>query len=188
MKSLFHSSFLLGTLLLNCIAVIVFSKAVLAERVLTKLHTKVSLKLAPVRPKKAAHGDVCVYLCSGGFITLILEVDINQPVHLLLVPALRGLHPAVDHGPVRQHGSETFVFQGDGDLREGLSQFLQENVYIGLGFGNRVGLLGTELIALGVYAFQILFSTLWMRPFTYGPVEWVWRMLSYGKRLPLKRQ
>ena len=59
---------------------------------------------------------------------------------------------------------------------------------ISLGFGNRVGLLGTELIALGVYAFQILFSTLWMRPFTYGPVEWVWRMLSYGKRLPLKRQ
>ena len=58
---------------------------------------------------------------------------------------------------------------------------------IGLGLGNRVGLLGTELIALGVYAFQILVSTLWMRPFTYGPVEWVWRMLSYGKRLPLRR-
>ena len=59
---------------------------------------------------------------------------------------------------------------------------------IGLGLGNRVGLLGTELIALGVYAFQILVSTLWMRPFTYGPVEWVWRMLSYGKRLPLKKR
>ena len=58
---------------------------------------------------------------------------------------------------------------------------------IGLGLGNRVGLLGTELIALGVYAFQILVSTLWMRSFTYGPVEWVWRMLSYGKRLPLRR-
>ena len=47
---------------------------------------------------------------------------------------------------------------------------------------------GWMLLALGVYAFQILVSTLWMRPFTYGPVEWVWRMLSYGKRLPLKRQ
>ena len=59
---------------------------------------------------------------------------------------------------------------------------------IGLGLGNRVGLLGTEFIALGVYAFQILVSTLWMRPFTYGPVEWVWRMLAYGKRLPLRRR
>ena len=59
---------------------------------------------------------------------------------------------------------------------------------IGLGLGNRVGLLGTELVALGVYAFQILFSSLWMRAFAFGPVEWVWRMLTYGKRLPLRRQ
>ena len=57
---------------------------------------------------------------------------------------------------------------------------------IGLGLGNRVGLLGTELIALGVYAFQILFSSLWMRAFAFGPVEWVWRMLTYGKWLPLR--
>jgi len=59
---------------------------------------------------------------------------------------------------------------------------------IGLGLGNRVGLLGTELIALGVYAFQILLSSFWMRAFAFGPVEWVWRMLTYGKRLPLRRQ
>ena len=58
---------------------------------------------------------------------------------------------------------------------------------IGLGLGNRVGLLGTELVALGVYAFQILFSSLWMRAFAFGPVDWVWRMLTYGKRLPLRR-
>ena len=57
---------------------------------------------------------------------------------------------------------------------------------IGCGLGNRVGLLGTELIALGVYAFQIGFSALWLRSFRYGPVEWVWRMLTYGKRLPLR--
>ena len=59
---------------------------------------------------------------------------------------------------------------------------------IGLGLGNRVGLLGTECIALGVYTFQILLSSLWMRAFAFGPVEWVWRMLTYGKWLPLRRQ
>lgn len=58
---------------------------------------------------------------------------------------------------------------------------------IGFGFGNRVGLLGTEIIALGVYAFQIAFSTVWMKWFRFGPVEWVWRMLTYGEILPLKR-
>ena len=57
---------------------------------------------------------------------------------------------------------------------------------IGLGLGNRVGLLGTELIALGVYALQIVFSSLWMSRFRFGPVEWVWRMLTYGEKLPLR--
>lgn len=58
---------------------------------------------------------------------------------------------------------------------------------IGLGLGAKVNLLQTELIALGVYAFQIAFSSFWMKRFRFGPIEWVWRMLTYGKRLPLKR-
>ena len=57
---------------------------------------------------------------------------------------------------------------------------------IGFGLGNRVGLLGTELIALGVYALQIAISCLWLRHFRFGPVEWIWRMLTYGQRLPLR--
>ncbi len=58
---------------------------------------------------------------------------------------------------------------------------------IGLGLGAKVNLLQTELIALGVYVFQIAFSSFWMKRFRFGPIEWVWRMLTYGKRLPLKR-
>lgn len=59
---------------------------------------------------------------------------------------------------------------------------------IGFGLGNRVGLLATELIALGVYAFQIGFSALWLKFFKFGPVEWVWRMLTYGKWLPMRQK
>ena len=56
----------------------------------------------------------------------------------------------------------------------------------GFRLGNQVGLLGTELIALAVYALQAAFSFLWLRHFRFGPVEWVWRMLTYGQRLPLR--
>lgn len=56
---------------------------------------------------------------------------------------------------------------------------------IGFGLGARFGLLATEAIALGVYALQIAVSILWLRYFRYGPVEWVWRMLTYGQKLPL---
>ena len=58
---------------------------------------------------------------------------------------------------------------------------------IGFGLGGKVGLLGTTLIALAVYAFQVCFSHLWMKHFAFGPVEWVWRMLTYGKILPIKK-
>lgn len=58
---------------------------------------------------------------------------------------------------------------------------------IGLGWGARVDLLTTELIALGVYTLQLLFSRFWLGRFRFGPVEWIWRMLTYGRRLPMLR-
>lgn len=54
---------------------------------------------------------------------------------------------------------------------------------IGLGLGAGIGLGVTELIAMGVFIFQILFSMAWMSVFRFGPLEWIWRMLTYGKWL-----
>ncbi|MBR4478940.1 MAG: DUF418 domain-containing protein, partial [Bacteroidales bacterium] len=31
------------------------------------------------------------------------------------------------------------------------------------------------------------FSRFWLNHFLYGPVEWVWRMITYRKRLPMLR-
>ena len=58
---------------------------------------------------------------------------------------------------------------------------------VGFGVGGKVGLLATELIAIGVYSLEACISYVWMKHFNFGPVEWVWRMLTYGQYLPLKR-
>ncbi len=58
---------------------------------------------------------------------------------------------------------------------------------IGLGLGASLGLGQTELVALGVFIFQIFFSKLWLNFFRFGPLEWIWRMLTYGKWLRLTR-
>lgn len=42
-------------------------------------------------------------------------------------------------------------------------------------------------IAAGIAVFQIIFSNIWMRYFTFGPFEWLWRSLTYLKAQPLKR-
>lgn len=56
---------------------------------------------------------------------------------------------------------------------------------IGLGLGASIGLSGTELIAAGVFLFQIAFCTIWLHYFQFGPLEWIWRMLTYGRRLSI---
>ena len=57
---------------------------------------------------------------------------------------------------------------------------------IGLGLGSTIGLWQTEVIVLAVFLFQMLFSRLWLSGFKFGPLEWIWRMLTYGKWLDIK--
>jgi uncharacterized protein len=33
----------------------------------------------------------------------------------------------------------------------------------------------------------LIWSPLWLSKFTMGPFEWLWRRLSYGRDLPLRR-
>lgn len=56
---------------------------------------------------------------------------------------------------------------------------------IGLGLGAGMGLVYVLLVATGVYVFEIIFSHLWLRYCQFGPLEWIWRMLTYGERFPL---
>jgi len=43
------------------------------------------------------------------------------------------------------------------------------------------------LIALAIYVAQIYFSKWWLSRYYFGPLEWLWRQLSYGKKLAIKR-
>lgn len=62
-------------------------------------------------------------------------------------------------------------------------------ILYGIGFG-KLGELPMHIIWLYAFAwltFEILLSKYWLRVFQYGPVEWIWRQLSYKKRLQLRR-
>jgi uncharacterized protein len=57
----------------------------------------------------------------------------------------------------------------------------------GLGLYNRVGpALGT-LIGLGLFALQIPLSRWWLQRYHFGPLEWLWRALTYGHTSPFRR-
>ncbi len=59
---------------------------------------------------------------------------------------------------------------------------------IGFGWGARVSVATSVAIAVTVYIVLLLLSHLWLRYFYYGPLEWIWRQLTYGKFLPLRKR
>jgi uncharacterized protein len=54
---------------------------------------------------------------------------------------------------------------------------------VGLRLGGNIG--PSLFIPLGVliYLFQIGFSYVWLKFFNYGPFEYIWRLLTYGRRI-----
>jgi uncharacterized protein len=58
---------------------------------------------------------------------------------------------------------------------------------VGLNLSNTMPYWFYLALPLGVYIAQVYFSKWWLSKYNYGFVEWIWRQLSYNKRLPLKK-
>ncbi len=70
-----------------------------------------------------------------------------------------------------------------------LQTILCTTLFYGHGFGlfGRVERIGQLAIVVAIWALQLVWSPLWLRRFTMGPAEWLWRSLTYGKMSPLRR-
>ncbi len=84
------------------------------------------------------------------------------------------------------------LFQAPG--RMALTNYIAQTIIgififygIGAGLGADIGVIYVVGIAIAVYFILLLFSHVWLYYFNYGPLEWVWRILTYGQWLPLKR-
>jgi len=57
----------------------------------------------------------------------------------------------------------------------------------GLGLFGSVNRVEQYALVLVVWAVQIALSVLWLRRYRFGPVEWVWRTLTYGETQPMRK-
>lgn len=81
--------------------------------------------------------------------------------------------------PVGKMALSNYIFQ----------TFIAVLLFYGIGFGF-TGKFGYTLvmgIAIFIFIVQIIMSNLWLRYFRYGPFEWIWRQLTYGKKLKIKK-
>lgn len=79
--------------------------------------------------------------------------------------------------------------------RMAFSNYILETVicsalFYGTGFGlfGKVDRVGQLLMVLGIWVLLIVTSTLWLRAFRFGPLEWVWRSLTYGHAPAFRRR
>jgi len=56
----------------------------------------------------------------------------------------------------------------------------------GLGLFGAVSPLFFTLIGISILILQIIYSNWWLSKYQYGPMEWFWRSLTYGKMQPMK--
>lgn len=57
----------------------------------------------------------------------------------------------------------------------------------GLGWFNRMGIAPAVALGVAVYALQAAASAAWLRRWRFGPLEWLWRTLTYGRMQPMAR-
>ena len=59
---------------------------------------------------------------------------------------------------------------------------------VGFGLGAHIGLVWVLLITLAVFLVEVLLAHLRLRYFHFGSLEWIWRMLTYGKYIKLRKK
>lgn len=72
--------------------------------------------------------------------------------------------------------------------RMALTNYLLQSIFCYLifiegGYFTEIGPSYLVLIGLLIYGIQMIYSRMWLAHFPYGPFEWLWRRLTYGRSL-----
>jgi uncharacterized protein len=62
-------------------------------------------------------------------------------------------------------------------------------IFTGIGFSMFGALQRYQLyyVVAGIWLFQLIVSPIWMKHFRFGPLEWLWRSLTYAEKQPMRR-
>ncbi len=63
-------------------------------------------------------------------------------------------------------------------------------IFYNFGFNliGRIGLRYIVIIAVLVLLFQIVLSNFWLKYYRFGPLEWIWRSLTYKKKIEIRNE
>jgi uncharacterized protein len=70
-----------------------------------------------------------------------------------------------------------------------LDTLICTSIFYGFGMGlyGKMSRVGQIEVVVAIWALQLVVSTAWLRYFRFGPLEWLWRSLTYRQLQPLKQ-
>lgn len=62
-------------------------------------------------------------------------------------------------------------------------------LFVGIGFGwyGHLQIYQLYYVVAAVWIIEIIWSHIWLKYFRFGPLEWLWRSLTYWKKQPMRR-
>ncbi|RFB18306.1 DUF418 domain-containing protein [Bacillus sp. HNG] len=79
--------------------------------------------------------------------------------------------------------------------RLSLSNYLFQSIlctllFYGYGFGlyGKMELYTGFLLTIVIFIIQIVLSYLWLKKFRFGPIEWIWRTLTYAQKVDIRKK
>jgi uncharacterized protein len=131
-----------------------------------------------------------VYSASTGRSTIVPALLVESGSYLPLALAYAAGLLLVLQSPRATRLTAPFAAAG----RMALTNYLAQSAILGwlfYGYGlnlfGRLGSAAAAAIGIGLYSVQLAFSRAWLRRFRFGPVEWLWRSITYGDWLPMRR-
>ena len=130
-----------------------------------------------------------VYPYFGGFNmgSLIMQDSFGGPI--LALAYITGITLLYDRFSPFRKLTEPFVPLG----RMSMTNYLTQSIFwtlifysYGLGFYGQIGMLTGTILAIFFITLQALFSAYWLKSFRMGPVEYVWRLATYGRKQPFR--
>jgi uncharacterized protein len=79
--------------------------------------------------------------------------------------------------------------------RMALTNYLMQSVVCtlvfygyGLGYFERLPRAWQPVFVLALFALQVILSRWWLARYRFGPMEWLWRWMTYARRPPMRRE
>ncbi len=127
------------------------------------------------------------------FPLMLTQFAFNGPSQLLHLPMVLGLAALLSLWA--PHASQTWLgrrFVATG--RMAFSNYLLTSLVLMFVFQGWAGGLygqlhrgGLLLVVLTMWVMMLAWSPVWLARFRYGPLEWLWRCLTYGRLFPIRR-